>query len=83
VDFYSRVEKMRDPTVIMNRSGDDPLTELMELDEIYGWSRRLAILGSLFKKKDNSSKWITIAIIIMFSLGLVFVSIFLLYTFVL
>lgn len=45
---------MREPEIIMQRLGDDPLTELMELDSIYGWSKRINTLSSLFRKKKRS-----------------------------
>ncbi len=45
---------MREPNVIMASIGDDPLTELMELDSIYCWSRRIHSLTSLFQKKKKS-----------------------------
>ena len=54
MDSCSRVEKMREANVILRTTGDDPLTELVELDEFYGWTRRIAILRSVFSKKKGS-----------------------------
>ena len=45
---------MREPEIIIQKLGDDPLTELMELDSIYGWSRRINTLSSLFRKRKRS-----------------------------
>lgn len=46
---------MRQANIILQTAGDDPLTELMELDEFYGWTRRISVLGGLFKKKRKHS----------------------------
>ena len=54
---FSRDETMRDANIIMQTTGDDPLTELMELDEFYGWTRRISILRSIFGKKKSVLPW--------------------------
>lgn len=45
---------MREANIILRTTGDDPLTELVELDEFYGWTRRISILRSIFSKKKGS-----------------------------
>ena len=45
---------MRTSDAILNTVGDSPLTELMELDEFYCWTKRIAMLDSIFKPKKRS-----------------------------
>ncbi|OYT44269.1 MAG: hypothetical protein DRN37_08220 [Thermoplasmata archaeon] len=44
---------MRPQTEILQTVGDDPLTELMELDMYYGWSRRIGKLRSVFAERRS------------------------------
>lgn len=45
---------MRPQTEILQTIGDDPLTELMELDMYYGWSGRIEKLRSVFTVRRRS-----------------------------
>ncbi|MFW3146304.1 MAG: hypothetical protein ACMUIE_05785 [Thermoplasmatota archaeon] len=40
---------------ILQTVGDDPLSELLDMDRFYGWSRRIARLRSIFERKKP--KW--------------------------
>lgn len=40
---------------ILQTVGDDPLSELLEMDRFYGWTRRIARLRSIFERKRP--KW--------------------------
>ncbi|MFO8051534.1 MAG: hypothetical protein R6V01_07545 [Thermoplasmatota archaeon] len=39
---------------ILETVGDDPLGELMDVDQFYGWSRRIAVLESIFRPRKRS-----------------------------
>jgi hypothetical protein len=60
---------MREPQIILQTVGDDPLTELMELDQIYGWTRRISVLLSIFEKRRRSI-WPVIALGLILAIAL-------------
>ena len=55
---------------ILHTVGDDPLNELMDVDQFYGWSRRIKTLKSIFEPKRRSgSRYIPFLIIFMLFLA--------------
>lgn len=63
--------------MILNTVGDNPLTELMELDEFYCWTARIRILESVYNPKKRSK----VPYIMMASLGVIAVGLILLGTY--
>ncbi len=43
---------------ILYTVGDDPLSELADMDRFYGWTRRSARLRSLFERRRSIVPWI-------------------------
>jgi hypothetical protein len=71
---------MREPEIIMQTIGDDPLTELMELDSIYGWTRRIRTLASLFERRKRSkAPYVLMVILLLMGAGLISAGIILAY----
>ncbi|MEA3558089.1 MAG: hypothetical protein U9R75_02445 [Candidatus Thermoplasmatota archaeon] len=52
---------------ILHTVGDDPLNELMDLDQYYGWTRRIGVLKSIFTPRKRS-KWRYFPLIIFLAL---------------
>ena len=46
---------------ILYTVGDDPLSELADVDRFYGWSRRSLRLRSLYERKRSPIPWIALA----------------------
>jgi hypothetical protein len=70
VDSYSRIDGDGIMDVeILHTVGDDPLNELMDMDQFYGWTRRIGVLKSIFEPRKKT-KLRYIPLIIFFTLFL-------------
>lgn len=41
-------------TEILHTVGDDPITELMDVDRFYGWTRRIGLLKGILQPRKRS-----------------------------
>ncbi len=67
---------MRNAQLILQTVGDDPLFELMELDETYGWTRRIHTLRSIFEPKRSHWPAVVIGIGVVLGISLIAVAVY-------
>ncbi|MBN1389182.1 MAG: hypothetical protein JXA22_00915 [Candidatus Thermoplasmatota archaeon] len=61
---------------LLHQVGDDPLSELAEMDHFYRWSYRIAKLRGLFERKRRTDAWLTAGLLLILALTLCLIGTF-------